>query len=155
MTTILVCTDGSDMALHAARAGLALLTQHDRVIVATVVAPPDETLLTGTSGFAGGVVTPEQFDDMHMLAQTEGDDVVRHAVEHLTAAGVTGAEPLVAFGDAATALCALASEFGAAAIVIGSRGRSGLKRAVLGSVSDHVVRNAPCPVVIVGPHDVD
>jgi len=31
--------------------------------------------------------------------------------------------------------------------VLGTRGRGGLRRAVLGSVSDHVVRNAPCPVV--------
>jgi nucleotide-binding universal stress UspA family protein len=36
-------------------------------------------------------------------------------------------------------------------MVVGTRGRGGLRRAVLGSVSDHVVRNAPCPVVVVGP----
>jgi nucleotide-binding universal stress UspA family protein len=34
---------------------------------------------------------------------------------------------------------------------MGSRGRGGIKRALLGSVSDHVVRNAPCPVVIARP----
>ena len=37
----------------------------------------------------------------------------------------------------------------AVAIVLGTRGQGGLKRALLGSVSDHVVRNAPCPVVTV------
>jgi nucleotide-binding universal stress UspA family protein len=35
----------------------------------------------------------------------------------------------------------------------GSRGRGGLTRALLGSVSDYIVRNAPCPVVVTG--DVD
>jgi nucleotide-binding universal stress UspA family protein len=34
---------------------------------------------------------------------------------------------------------------------MGSRGRGGIKRALLGSVSDFVVRNASCPVVITGP----
>lgn len=34
-------------------------------------------------------------------------------------------------------------------IVIGSRGRGGVGRAVIGSVSDHVVRNAGCPVLVV------
>lgn len=37
---------------------------------------------------------------------------------------------------------------GTDAIVIGTRGRGGIKRALLGSVSDYVVRNAPCPVVV-------
>jgi len=39
--------------------------------------------------------------------------------------------------------------------VVGSRGRGGLKRAVLGSVSDHLVRNAPCTVVVTGEQDVE
>jgi nucleotide-binding universal stress UspA family protein len=34
-------------------------------------------------------------------------------------------------------------------VVVGTRGRSRVERAVLGSVSDHVVRNAPCPVLVV------
>jgi nucleotide-binding universal stress UspA family protein len=33
--------------------------------------------------------------------------------------------------------------------VLGTRGHGGLRRAVLGSVSDHVVRNCPCPVITV------
>jgi nucleotide-binding universal stress UspA family protein len=56
-------------------------------------------------------------------------------------------------GDPGLAVCRLASDLDARAIVMGSRGRGIVKRAVLGSVSDHVVRNAPCPVVITGPAD--
>ncbi len=153
MSTLLVCTDGSDASLHAARSGLAVLAEHDRVVVVTVVAPPDEALLAGSSGFAGGVVTPQVYDDLQAAAQTEGESTVRVVADQLIADGISGVESLLAFGDAATALCEVAVEQHAAAIVIGSRGRSGIKRAVLGSVSDHVVRNAPCPVVIVGPHD--
>ena len=43
-----------------------------------------------------------------------------------------------------------ATEVGAAAIVLGTRGRGGFKRALLGSVSDYVVRNAPCSVLVTG-----
>jgi nucleotide-binding universal stress UspA family protein len=53
-------------------------------------------------------------------------------------------------GSPGPALCRFASETSANAIVVGTRGRGGFKRAVLGSVSDYVVRNAPCPVVVVG-----
>jgi nucleotide-binding universal stress UspA family protein len=34
-------------------------------------------------------------------------------------------------------------------IVLGTHGRRGVNRSIFGSVSDHVVRNAPCPVVVV------
>lgn len=38
-------------------------------------------------------------------------------------------------------------------IVIGTHGRTGLKRALLGSVAENVVRHAPCPVLVVRRHD--
>ena len=56
-------------------------------------------------------------------------------------------------GNPGDAVCSYAGEIGAKAIVMGSRGRGGVRRALLGSVSDHTVRNAPCPVVITGPAD--
>ena len=61
-----------------------------------------------------------------------------------------GAETLIVEGSPGPAICELAESAGASAIVIGTRGRGGVRRAVLGSVSDHVVRHAPCPVVTRG-----
>jgi nucleotide-binding universal stress UspA family protein len=43
----------------------------------------------------------------------------------------------------------LAEEIGAGLIVMGSRGRGGVRRALMGSVSDSVVRHAHCPVLVV------
>jgi nucleotide-binding universal stress UspA family protein len=37
-------------------------------------------------------------------------------------------------------------------IIIGTRGRTGIGRAVLGSVAEEILRRAPCPVLTVGPH---
>jgi nucleotide-binding universal stress UspA family protein len=45
----------------------------------------------------------------------------------------------------------VAEEVGAGLIVMGSRGRGGVRRALLGSVSDSVVRHAHCPVLVVRP----
>jgi nucleotide-binding universal stress UspA family protein len=43
----------------------------------------------------------------------------------------------------------VAEEIGAGIIVMGSRGRGGVRRALIGSVSDSVVRHAHCPVIVV------
>jgi nucleotide-binding universal stress UspA family protein len=58
------------------------------------------------------------------------------------------AETLVVQGDPGRTLCDLASQRDASAIIMGTRGRGGIRRALLGSVSDFVVRNAPCPVLV-------
>ena len=46
-------------------------------------------------------------------------------------------------------ICQQASEIGADLIVLATRGRSGLKRILLGSTAERVVRFAPCPVLVV------
>jgi nucleotide-binding universal stress UspA family protein len=50
-------------------------------------------------------------------------------------------------------IIALAEELGTRLIVLGSRGRGGVRRALMGSVSDSVVRHARCPVLIVRPEN--
>jgi nucleotide-binding universal stress UspA family protein len=146
MTTIILCTDGSDLATHAARIGVGALRPPDRVVIATVLDPPDESALVG-GGFAGPTVTADVFDEVERALAEEGHDTVDGLARTLE---ITDAETIVLRGAPGPALCALASEQGATALVIGTRGRGGLARAVLGSVSDHLVRNAPCPVLVVG-----
>ena len=55
----------------------------------------------------------------------------------------------VRVGDAAEEIEAAAAELKADLIVVGTHGRSGLKHLLLGSVAEHVVRHAPCPVLTV------
>jgi nucleotide-binding universal stress UspA family protein len=57
----------------------------------------------------------------------------------------------VLIGDAVSELLATAEDLGADFIVIGSHGRTGFRRLVLGSVSEAVVRNAGCPVIVARP----
>ena len=56
---------------------------------------------------------------------------------------------IVRTGSANEEIVNLATDEGAELIVIGTHGRSGLNRALLGSVADRVVRFAPCPVLTV------
>jgi nucleotide-binding universal stress UspA family protein len=87
----------------------------------------------------------------------EDEDEARTAAagEHLDAAaaalGLPAGQTLILHGAPGMAICDYAAERSARAIVIGSRDHGRIKRALLGSVSDYVVRNSPCPVVITGP----
>jgi nucleotide-binding universal stress UspA family protein len=109
---------------------------------------PDEGALAG-SGHAGPELTEKEFD-RHV---TEAKESAKNAVENATRIlGIPSAEVHILEGDPGRAICRLAIDLSARAIVVGSRGRGGLKRAFLGSVSDHVVRNAPCSVVVTKRH---
>lgn len=54
----------------------------------------------------------------------------------------------VRIGDPAAQILTLAEEIGASLILLGSRGHTGLKRVLMGSVSEQVVREARCPVTV-------
>ncbi len=58
---------------------------------------------------------------------------------------------LVWEGEPGPAIVEAAESEGADMVIVGTRGRSRVERLVLGSVSDHVVRHARCPVLIVRP----
>jgi nucleotide-binding universal stress UspA family protein len=144
--TVLLCTDGSDLALEALRAGLAVLRPAERIVVAIVIEPADPMLVTGT-GMAGGVMSLEESQGLHEAHRARAQAVLD---ETCTALGLTGAETRVLEGGPGPSLCELAGELPVSVVVMGTRGRGGLRRAVLGSVSDHVVRHAPCPVLTTG-----
>ena len=74
------------------------------------------------------------------------DEQVRKVGE----AGGTVAQAHLRIGERRDrAIVHLADELGAGLIVMGSRGLGGIRRALMGSVSDSVVRHAPWPVLIV------
>jgi nucleotide-binding universal stress UspA family protein len=67
------------------------------------------------------------------------------------AAGGAVAGAHLRMGEVDLEIVALAEELGADLIVMGSRGLGGVRRALMGSVSNSVVRHAHCPVLVVRP----
>jgi len=143
---VLLCTDGSDLALSAIRQGLDLLSPSDRIVVVSVASPIDPTLVTGT-GFAGGVMT---YDEQGDLLAAQRSAAQAHVDDTVTELGLDTAETMVVVGDAGHEICALAESLAASVVVLGTHGRSGIKRAIMGSTSDYVVRHCPCPVLVQG-----
>jgi nucleotide-binding universal stress UspA family protein len=141
---ILLCTDGSDAALGALSAGVNLLGRDHDFVLVTVMDAPEEASLAG-SGHAGPELTHKEYHDQLAQARDTAESAIAKARGELA---LQGAEAHFLGGDPGAAICQLATDLSARAIVVGSRGRGRLKRALLGSVSDHVVRNAPCSVIL-------
>jgi nucleotide-binding universal stress UspA family protein len=80
--------------------------------------------------------------------QREAQRILDEQVKKIEGLGGTVAQARLSEGGAAEEIVALAEELGADLIVMGSRGLGGLKRTLMGSVSDSVVRHAHCPVMV-------
>jgi nucleotide-binding universal stress UspA family protein len=75
-------------------------------------------------------------------------EIAKRAAARLRDAGLT-ADARMVVGDPRTALTDAARAEKADLIVVGSHGRTGIKKLLLGSVASHVVTHAPCSVLVV------
>jgi nucleotide-binding universal stress UspA family protein len=87
-------------------------------------------------------------DALMQTYYTEADKRLSHLVETAPAADVVQ-ERLIATGQPASEIISWAAAKNVQLIVVGTHGRSGLNRVVMGSVAEHVLRLAACPVLIV------
>jgi nucleotide-binding universal stress UspA family protein len=135
LKTILHPTDYSPPAENAFHMACSLARDHGgRVIILHVVVPP-------VVGPGGGLLTPPPGGDWEalerQLRQVQPPDPkvpVEHRLER---------------GDPAAEILRVAEERNCDLIVLGSHGRSGLARLLMGNVADKVVRKAHCPVLVV------
>jgi nucleotide-binding universal stress UspA family protein len=141
-TRILLATDGSQEAeLAALRAvELADATDSELHVVHVGVVPIFLRSYPGTLGYYG---------KLHEQIEEESRELLRKQSLRVKAAGGTVAGAHLRMGQVDLEIVALAEELGAGLIVMGSRGLGGVRRALMGSVSDSVVRHAHCPVLVV------
>ena len=78
----------------------------------------------------------------------EAQEILDAQVKKIASLDATVAEVHLREGDASEEITALAAEIGVGLAAVGSRGRGKIRRLLMGSVSDAVVRHAHCPVVV-------
>ena len=146
-TKILLATDGSKEAQLAARtaAELAKSTKSELHVVYVEHTPAVFYELPGT------ILDPAMQSRMEEGAEETTKTKLEEQAQKIRDAGIelAGVHAREGFPDAE--IVGLAGRLGAGLIVVGSRGRGPLRRALLGSVSDSVVRHAHCPVLVVRP----
>jgi nucleotide-binding universal stress UspA family protein len=141
-TRILLATDGSEQAeLAALRAvDLADATHSELHVVHVGVVPRFLESYPGTLGYERRLYDQIEEDSRQLL---------RELSWRVKVVGGTVAGTHLRMGQVALEIVALAEELEVGLIVMGSRGLGGVRRALMGSVSDSVVRHAHCPVLVV------
>jgi len=139
---ILVPVDGSDVADAALDHALSLAAATDAAVHALFVADTaqDSVTVVGT-------------DVIDALVE-EGQSIVDRAESTAEARGVR-VETAVEQGDPVDAIIEHAEGRGVDLVVMGTHGRGGIKRYLLGSVTERVLRSTDVPVLVVGPLDED
>ena len=142
-TRILLATDGSEEATLAARTAIDIADKTGSEL---------HIILVGLSVSYVGM-GPLEIADIPGPAQEElnqeGQRLLNAQARWVEANGGTVAEAHLRIGKPDEEIVSQAEELGAGLIVIGSRGVGGIRRALMGSVSDSVVRHAHCPVLVV------
>jgi nucleotide-binding universal stress UspA family protein len=153
--TILIGYDGSvDAQAAIDRAGLLMPGSEATVFVIW------ETVLeamtrSGALGMGSGMIGIDLDDSADTAIEQAARDTAAEGVQRATAAGLV-AQPRIANRDGAIAgiILGVAAEVNADVIVLGTRGLSGVKSLVLGSVSHAVLHHADRPVLVVPSADL-
>lgn len=139
--TMLVPLDGeppSDVALDAVR---QLAQASSRHIVLCHVVDTLADAVVSAQGFIdpAGVIENDEREGLQLLSQGR---------ERLSGVNAQ-VDTVLAEGSPIEAILRVAAERGAELIVMGSHGRAGIARAILGSVTEGVLRKSPVPVLVV------
>ncbi|MGD2125325.1 MAG: universal stress protein [Desulfobacteraceae bacterium] len=134
---ILCTTDFSDFSNHAVPYGIALARDFRAKLYLCHVIDLSSAAIYGEAVLA----LDEQQKRMTQYAQEQ--------ISALMGAHSIDSEPLITTGHPAHEISRLAQEKGVDLTIAASHGRSGLKRLILGSVTERLMRTLPCPLLIV------
>lgn len=135
---VLVAHDGSEQADKALQEGVGIAKKTGASVAVVSVVP--DLCLVDVSSDECKVIT----DTLHSVS----DSAMRKVKDTLAAQGVE-AEIIIKSGNPAEKILEAADEVGADMIVIGSYGRHGAKRFLLGSVSSKVVEHSKSNVLVI------
>jgi nucleotide-binding universal stress UspA family protein len=143
---VLCPVDFSPVSRRALAHAAALARWYQAPLQAVHVVPLAPSMLVFPPGLNAVTITPAEKE----AVRRELEEFVASATEGLRAVELTLLD-----GDAATQIVIHAAEAGADLLVLGTHGRTGFERWVLGSVTEKVLRKVRCPVLTVPPAPTD
>jgi nucleotide-binding universal stress UspA family protein len=137
---VLVATGGSPWSDRAVQYAIGLVKDYELDLVILHVIADTPPYFIAESGVP--------MDQVLEGNEEAGRRIITEAAQWAAEAGVV-CETELAWGRAAEVICRVAQERECDLIVVGSRGLTGFKRLMLGSISNAVAAKAPCPVLVV------
>jgi nucleotide-binding universal stress UspA family protein len=142
-TNILLATDGSEEARQAAQAAAELSKDTGSEVHLTYVLPSPRELR------GHHLYSREVMESVLEQAEGEARSFLEDQAKQIGESGGKVADTHLRAGEPDKEIVRLSEEIGAGTIVIGSRGLGAVRRALMGGVSESVVRHAHCPVFVV------
>lgn len=142
-TSIMVATDGSEAAKKAVDSAIRLAQKNNAKLYAVHVIVPGETKVTQHD--------PRDAEwEKHMkeYLMTQGKEAT-HYVETAGKIVNVAVEPVVLEGNPANEIVNFAEKNDIELIVMGTLGKTGIERFLLGSVAENVIRHSKVPVLVV------
>jgi nucleotide-binding universal stress UspA family protein len=140
---IMIATDGSDTSKKAAMIGIDIAHRANASITAVYVM---ETLrLTHLPGYA---TMPGLKEKVMELMQEEGAQATQYVEDHARIMRVS-CQKIIAQGNPSVELLKISQSQGIDLIIMGSLGRTGMEKILLGSIAEKVVLQSPIPVLLV------
>jgi nucleotide-binding universal stress UspA family protein len=148
---ILVPTDGSDTARAAVDNAVDIAEQYDATVHALYVVDVDATSY-GLGTEQVDRIRQGHLDEMPEIKE-DAEEATNYVAEAAEKAGVAFEEHL-RVGEPARAIRKFVEDNDIDLVVMGSHGRSGLSRVILGSVAEKVLRRTRLPVLVVDSHEL-
>lgn len=136
---ILIATDGSEHTKNAVDYGIDLAKNSGAKLYAIYV--------VDTAAFAS-IPMDAAWESMYELLRQEGDEATKFVAEKAELENIE-IERMTVEGHPADEIIKFADKNGISIIVMGTLGKSGLDRFLLGSVAEKIVRNSKIPVLVV------
>jgi len=147
---ILVCLDGSKLAEQILPYVIEQAAHFNSKVLLFQAVPPPVAVAPGMPGVAGPLIETEDMERGTQIAETEAEIYLEEVAQRLKKkklkvdtviwVGVPG-ESAIAYSDSSKVDL----------IAIATHGRSGLRRAVFGSVAEYILRNSAQPILIIRP----
>jgi nucleotide-binding universal stress UspA family protein len=146
---ILVGIDGSEHSRNAVNYALDLAVKYDSELFLLAIVP--SKVHHGDSSGVFGMVSPSYFDEYKKEAEKWFEEIINHINKEtiIDASTRVKSEVITTPFSTPASILNYAEERDIDLIVIGTRGKSGLKKMLLGSVASDVVTYSYCPVLVV------